>query len=236
MKYIEDFIKQISRYYVNIQEIFSYAPKRKSTIKQFRIDIINQIIGKNKNQFASFIFHTPNKFYKHAEKVFDKWENDLNDFQYEMEDAWERVLTGSKEDMLSNNGDDDTDPDEIDDYEVFNNFDKSYFVRYAIEEIRHNVIGRYPIWDKYIEKNFDYSKLHDVSRTEDIWMPVEDAIDNLQQELESLKTWFLPRIRLIYKDININKRGYIILIFEEPADDWPYYSWEESEGVWNDYD
>lgn len=250
----DDIEINVKQYYKALLEMFkeSRRPRPEDYLNR---DVVKQVLGENPKTFLIGVLYMPNKFYKRAENILEKWEENLDGFYYEMEDAWERIKQGTKEDwwmrLEDEHTDDDgevdydaietetgwSDPDDISDEDLFygNEFDRSHFETYAAEEISHNIKGRYKIWDKYIEPFFSYSDLsrNNYSGGEDTWLPVDNAATNLQQALEELKPWLLNRIKLIIKDVTINKRRYIDHIFTNYNG---YFEWESLEGVLSKYE
>lgn len=229
MNFKYDIENSIKVYYNKIKN--DYTPRRDSTgVEDFVFDVVVQSLTGVKT-FTNNMLYSPNKLYKHTKKVLDKWESDLEEFYDNMDDAWRRIVDGSKEDYwgeLEGEYDDVeaetgwSGPEDIEDEDVFKHFDKSYFISFASEEISHNIKGRYPIWDNYISKDFDISEMQKAYGSEDIWSSIENKIDDLQQELKDLKS-LLNRIKLIADNVALNKRRYIIHIFTGDDFDWEYY-------------
>lgn len=230
MDFKYDIEYNIRNYYDEL--VSYYIPRRKLVgMEDFTFEIITQSLTGVKT-FTNNMLYSPNKLYKHTKKVLDKWESDLEEFYYNMDDAWRRIVDGSKEDYWSEleNEYDDVEtktgwsgPEDMEDEDVFKHFDRSYFVTFASEEINHNIKERYPIWDEYISKDFDISEMQKVSSNEEIWSPIEDKISELQQVLKELGSGLLKKIKLVSDNVTLNKRRYVMFIFSNKQE----FDWEQ---------
>lgn len=226
----QDLLRKANSYYDSF--INSFNRRHMSQIEK---DFLN-MMGSGEEVTAQVLFQ-PKVFSKKIQQVKEELDDIILELESAVEEAWERVLSGAKEDMAMEADDekedeDDenyTDPDEFDDYDVFNKYEDHELLSWMSQEIGHNVEGRIENWDKYIGKNaIPWNSFR--RNVEDIdYFVLGETVRPLEEKLDRIYEDFLNQMKRLKKDYNTSKPEFIKQLFEEGRSEWVVDAWKESE-------